>query len=69
MNLEQKILRRKVLELPSKLYFAVNRRTLVANELKNADIVVEAVEKVDGVKPHLLIRIKKVIHMSRRKKL
>ena len=69
MNLEQKILRRKVLELPSKLHFAVNRRTLVANELKNADIVVEAVEKVDGVKPHLLIRIKRVIHMSRRKKL
>ena len=67
--MEYKIRRRKVLELPSKLHFAVNRRVLIANELKSTDVVIEPVEKVDGVKPHLLIRIKRVIHMSRRKKL
>jgi len=67
--MEYKIRRRKVLELPSKLHFAVKRRVLIANELKSTDVVIEPVEKVDGVKPHLLIRIKRVIHMSRRKKL
>jgi len=60
VNLEQKILRRKVLELPSKLAFAIARRVLIANELKDTDIVVEPVEKVDGSKPRLLIRIKRV---------
>lgn len=58
--MERKIEARKVLELPSKLHFAVNRRILIANELKNAHITVESVEKIDGLKPRLLIRIKRL---------
>jgi hypothetical protein len=59
-SMEQKIKRRKVLELPSKLAFAIARRVLIANELKGTDIVIESVEKVDGSKPRLLIRIKRL---------
>jgi hypothetical protein len=66
--MEYKIRRRKVLELPSKLHFAVNRRVLIANELKSTDVVIEPVEKVDGSKPHLLIRIKKVSRVFHRRK-
>lgn len=59
--MEQKLRRRRVLELPSRLAFAITRRVYVANEMKDVDIVVESVEKVDGSKPSLLIRIKRVL--------
>jgi len=66
--MEYKIRRRKVLELPSKLHFAVNRRVLIANELKSTDVVIAPVEKVDGSKPRLLIRIKRLVQLKKPKK-
>jgi hypothetical protein len=47
---------------------AVNRRILIANELKNMEITIEPVENVDGTKPRLLIRLKKAAHVFHRRK-
>jgi hypothetical protein len=61
--------RRRVLELPSKLAFAITRRVFVANELRHTDIVVESVEDVDALKPKLLIRIRKLVKTRKREDL
>ena len=66
--MEHKLKPRKVLELPSKLHLAVNRRILIANELKNMEITIEPVENVDGTKPRLLIRLKKAARVFHRRK-
>jgi hypothetical protein len=66
--MEHKLKPRKVLELPSKMHFAVNRQVLIANELKNVEITVESIENVDGTKPRLLIRLKKVARVFHRRK-
>jgi hypothetical protein len=55
-----KIRRRKVEEIKQKLTCFINKRIFVANELRDADIIVALVEKLDGTKPHILIRIKNI---------
>lgn len=55
-----KIGRRKVGEIKQKLVSAVQKRIFVANELRDADIEVEHVEKLDGTKPHIIIRVKSI---------
>lgn len=57
-----KIRRRKVEEIKQKLTCSINKRIFVANELRDADIEIAQVEKLDGIKPHILIRIKSIIH-------
>lgn len=55
-----KIGRRKVGEIKQKLVSAVQKRIFVANELRDTDIEVEQVEKLDGTKPHIIIRVKSI---------
>ena len=55
-----KIKSRKVQEIKQKLSCFINKRIFIANELRNADIEVEQVEKLDGTKPHIVIRIKSI---------
>jgi hypothetical protein len=57
---------RKVAELRQKLSCAVNKRIWVANELRDADVLIDHVENLDGTKPHILIRIKKIIKHSKK---
>jgi hypothetical protein len=53
-----KIGRRKVEEIKQKLVCSINKRIFIANELRDVDIEVEQVEKLDGTKPHIIIRVK-----------
>lgn len=55
-----KIRRRKVEEIKQKLTCSINKRIFVANELRDADIEVDQVEKLDGTKPQILIRVKSI---------
>lgn len=61
-----KIESRKVTEVKQKLSCAVNKRIWVANELRDADIEIDQVENVDGTKPHILIRIKRIIRRPKK---
>jgi hypothetical protein len=63
-----KIRRRKVEEIKQKLTCFINKRIFVANELRDADIKVALVEKLDGTKPHILIRIKSISSTRQRLK-
>lgn len=51
---------RKVTELRSALA-GVTRRVFVANELRDTDVVIGDVEKLDGSHPILLVRIKQAV--------
>jgi hypothetical protein len=62
---EQRLKPRKVLELPSHLAFAIRRRVFVVNETKDCELEVDSVEVVDGSKPRLLIRVKRVFTRRR----
>lgn len=55
-----KIRRRKVEEVKQKLTCFVNKRIFIANELRDADIEIDQVEKLDGTKPHIVIRLKSI---------
>jgi hypothetical protein len=61
-----KIKRRKVEEIKQELTCFINKRIFVANELRDADIEVAQVEKLDGTKPHILIRIKSITTKTKR---
>lgn len=50
---------KKVVEISQKLVMSVGKRVLVANHL-DTPIEVEQIEHLDGTKPRLLIRIKRV---------
>ena len=62
--MEHKLQPRRVIELPSKLTMFVNKRILIANELKDMVLTVESIENCDGTKPRLIIRIKKSVKKS-----
>lgn len=62
----QMVKSRKVAELPQKLTMSVNKRIMVANELRDSDIEIDQVEKLDGTKPHILIRIKRIIRKPKK---
>lgn len=60
-----KIRRRKVQEIKQKLTCSINKRIFIANELRDTDIEIGQIEKLDGTKPHILIRIKSIIKTKR----
>jgi hypothetical protein len=55
-----KIGSRKVVEIKQRLSSFINKRIFVANELRNVDIEIEPVEKLDGLKPHIIVRVKSI---------
>lgn len=65
----QKLKPRKVTEIKSRLNWQIPRRVFIVNQTKNASLIIEEAEAMDGTKPKLLVRIKAVfIKKTRRRK-
>lgn len=60
--------KRKVTEIKQKLHSAFSKRIFVANHMKNTDVEIDCAERVDGVKPRVIIRIKNMTKRLKRKK-
>ena len=63
----EKLKSQKMMEIKQKLLGSHKTRVFVANDLPDADLTVEAVENLDGVKPQVFIRIKRLVLRKRKR--